>query len=101
MRRNSFALLASSLVALACSGTQAAVNTFDDLALLSNSFYAPGHTGSGNVDYVFTSGSASFKNQFTDFGFGDCGSTGWTYSNQTDTKTTGFTNQYSAYAGGG
>ena len=72
----------------------AAITTFDDLTLAPASFYLPGATT------TFQSGAARFNHDFTNFGGGCCW-TGWSYSNTTDTTTPGFTNQYSAYAGGG
>jgi hypothetical protein len=48
----------------------------------------------------FSSGGASFHNEFTDFGGGCCWQ-GFAYSQITDTTTPGFGNQYSAFAGGG
>ena len=86
------ALVAASLT----SGAQAAltVSTFEDLPLSAGSQYLPGAATS------FTSGAATFNHDFTDWGGGCCWS-GWTYSNQTDTTTPGFENQFSAYAGSG
>lgn len=86
------ALVAASLA----SGAHAAltVSTFDDLPLSANSHFFPG------TSTAFVSGAASFNHDFTDYGWGCCWS-GWTYSNQTDTTTPGFENQFSAYAGSG
>jgi hypothetical protein len=74
----------------------AAVVDFEELALSPESFYN-GADGAGG----FTSGGARFNNTFTDFGGGFTSWSGWSYSNRTDTKTPGFENQYSAFAGGG
>jgi hypothetical protein len=86
------ALVAASLA----SGAHAAltVSTFDDLPLSAGSHFFPG------TSTEFVSGAASFNHDFTDWGWGCCWS-GWTYSNQTDTTTPGFENQFSAYAGSG
>lgn len=86
------ALVAASLA----SGAHAAltVSTFDDLPLSAGSHFFPG------TSTEFVSGAASFNHDFTDYGWGCCWS-GWTYSNQTDTTTPGFENQFSAYAGSG
>ncbi|WP_286747172.1 DUF4465 domain-containing protein, partial [Aquabacterium sp. UBA2148] len=86
-------LVAASLMS---TGAHAAltISTFDDLTLSAGSQFLPGATTS------FTSGAATFSHDFTDWGGGCCWS-GWTYSNQTDTTTPGFENQFSAYAGSG
>lgn len=51
----------------------------------------------------FSSGDYSFNNQYdTTWGLSSgYWSSGWVYSNMTDSTTSGFTNQYSAKAGGG
>ncbi len=90
---------AASLVFAMIGTSHAVTSTFDDLALPAPaSHYSPGTTASGA--FPFTSGSASFNHDYTNFG-GGCCSTGWSYSNHTDTTTPGFGNQYSAYAGSG
>jgi len=53
-----------------------------------------------NASGGFTSGGGDFANEFDDFGGGCCWS-GWLYSNKTDTTTPGFTNDQSAFPGGG
>lgn len=87
------AFVASSLL-MSAAGAATVVSTFDDLLLAPNSHDEPG------VSTSFTSGAASFNHDFTDYGFGCC-SSGWTYTNETDTTTAGYTNQYSAITGGG
>jgi Domain of unknown function (DUF4465) len=89
--------LACALVSsLAIVGpTAAATATFDDLALPPSSHYFPA------ADTTINSGGASFKHDYSDFGVPDCCWTGWTYSNETDVTTAGYTNQFSAYAGSG
>jgi hypothetical protein len=52
-------------------------------------------------DSSFSSHGALFSNHFTDFGGGFTGWEGFAYSNQTDTTTAGFGNQYSAIPGHG
>ncbi len=79
--------------------TNAAVATFDDLSLASESFF------SSNTSTSFNSGGASFAYNCSVFG-GICYWDGFTYANTTDTTTPGFTdplddNQYSAITGGG
>ncbi len=93
---NTSRIAAALLAAGLASGAQAAVtvSTFDDLPLSANSHFFPGTSAQ------FTSGAASFNHDFTDYGGGCCWS-GWTYSNETDTTTPGFENQFSAYAGSG
>ncbi len=84
---------------LAASAAQAAVVTFDDLALAPESFFDP------QIDTTFTSGGATFTHGCSFFG-GACFWNGFSYSNTTDTTTPGFTdpnnsNQYSAITGSG
>lgn len=66
---------------------------FEDLQLAPNSFYN-GADGAGG----FTSEGAFFNNSYNPT---YQSWSGWSYSNTTDTTTPGFTNQYSAYTGGG
>ena len=103
MKHTLFSLIASTPLAIAAVGgtAQAATSTFDDLVLAPNSYYFPGVVGNGSAAFPFTSGSASFNHQFDDFGFAGCCVSGWSYSNQKDTTTAGFGNQYSAYSGNG
>lgn len=93
---NTSRIAAALLAACLASGAHAAVtvSTFDDLPLSANSHFFPG------ASTQFTSGAASFNHDFTDYGGGCCWS-GWTYSNETDTTTPGFENQFSAYTGSG
>ena len=92
-------LAAAAFVAIG-GAAQAATSTFDDLALPGpNTHYFPGGATSGA--FPFSSGGASFNHDYTNFGFPGCCSSGWFYSNHTDTSTPGFSNQYSAYAGSG
>ena len=93
-----------ALLALAtvwASTAHAATSTFDDLPLAPESHYDPGVVGNGSGAFPFGSGDASFNHRFDDYGFAGCCSSGWTYSNQTDTRTPGFGNHYSANTGGG
>ena len=92
------------LVSLSRHG-MAAIADFEDLPLAANSFHNgdPGGLMPGQShDGSFVSGGATFNNLFVvdpDFGFSFWN--GWAYSNQTDTTTAGFGNQYSAFPGGG
>ena len=78
----------------------AAVSTFEDLTPTTpyngpgGGAYWNGADGSGG----FISGDAWFTNQY-DSTYGSW--SGWAYSNTTDTTTPGYSNQYSAIAGGG
>ncbi len=80
-------------ITLSASVTQAAVASFDDLALAPESFFAP------DMDTSFSSGSAEFTHNWNETF--DCCWSGFTYSNTTDTTTPGFANQFSAITGGG
>ena len=72
---------------------KATVATFDDLSLAAESYWNGSDESGG-----FQSGNAYFYNNYNpDWGSWD----GWAYSNQTDTTTAGYLNQYSAYTGGG
>ena len=93
-------ILATSVVFAFSGVALAATSTFDDLVLPGpNTHYFPGGATSGALP--FSSGGASFNHDYTNFGFPGCCSTGWSYSNHTDTTTPGFGNQYSAFAGSG
>ena len=72
----------------------ASIANFDDLSLSADSYWN-GSTGTGD----FTSGSAVFNNNFTDWGGGVTSWDGWAYSNKSDTTTSGYTNQYSVITG--
>ncbi|MBH8565800.1 DUF4465 domain-containing protein [Nostoc sp. CENA67] len=66
---------------------------FEDLNLAPETYYN-GSDGAGG----FTSQGAFFNNRYSQR-FGNW--SGWSYSNTTDTTTPGYTNQFSAYTGGG
>lgn len=70
----------------------AAVSSFDDNPLAPNSHW--GGAGSGETGFI--SGDAYFLHNSGDFSWD-----GFVYSNETDTATAGYTNQYSAITGGG
>ena len=97
MLRN-FPFVFAALI-LGSGATHAANSTFDDLPLPPQSNYAPGVSDSGA--FPFTSGDATFNHQFSNWGGGYSSWSGWAYSNQTDTTTAGYGNQYSSYAGTG
>ncbi len=95
-----FSIFAASVFFVISGAAQAAISTFDDLVLPGpNTHYFPGGATSGALP--FSSGGASFNHDYTNFGFPGCCSTGWSYSNHTDTTTAGFGNQFSAFAGSG
>lgn len=79
-------------LALNAFGAQAAVADFEDISLAPNSYYFP------EASTPFTSGNATFEYNYYDYGFGSYSWDGFVYSNQLDTTTAGFENQYSAYA---
>lgn len=98
----------SLLVGLAASSRADVVAGFDDLTLAPNSANggpmpgstsAPGSWGSTVWTGSFTSQGAQFSNRFADYGSNGTSWSGFAYSNQTDTTTPGFGNQYSTYAG--
>ncbi len=95
MRRSLALIAAASGLAFGTGHAAIQVSTFDDLPLAPGSFFFPAATT------TFYSGVAGFRHEYADFGIPDCCWSGWTYSNMTDTTTPGYTNQYSAFTGGG
>jgi hypothetical protein len=93
------ALATLSLLALLPSAALAAVpvvSGFDELELPGpDGYFFPA------ADATFTSGAATFRHDYSDFGLPGCCWSGWTYSNVSDTTTAGFTNQYAAFTGSG
>ena len=100
MDRNGFAKVLMMVVCVVVAGifsaASATVASFDDLSLASESYWG----GSAESD-GFQSGGAYFYNNFVDWGGGVTSWDGWAYSNMTDTTTPGYSNQCSAYTGGG
>ena len=91
---------ASALVGLTLAPASAATTTFETVPLGSPngpSGVWNGQAGSGGL----TLDGATFNNSYTDFGGGFFSWEGFAFSDRTDTTTAGFTNQYSAYPGGG
>jgi hypothetical protein len=84
-------VLAMSILMLLAGGARADVADFDGLAMPAAGYWNGGPvTGS----HTFASGGATFSNFFDDtYGPYWCG---WAYSNQSDTTTPGYMNQYSA-----
>jgi len=92
--------MAVGLAAMAAFATYARAGNLADLENLplGANQYWNGSDGSGG----FTTGPGFFNNLYTiDPWSGWAFWGGWAYSNMTDTTTPGYTNQYSAIAGGG
>lgn len=92
--------LVTPLVAFSAmsSSASAAVVDFSDPTLAADSFY---NGGPATNSAGWSSGGATFGNDFTDFGGGFNGWNGFAYSNVNDPTTAGFGNQYAAYTGTG
>lgn len=88
-------IASAAIMGISCP-TFATLATFDDLPLAADSYWN-GSDNSGG----FSSGNTYFYNNFVDWGGGATSWDGWAYSNITDNTTSGYGNQYSAYAGGG
>jgi len=86
-------IFAGAVLLAASVGAQAAVITFDDNALAPNTFYNPG------AATTWTSGGANFDHLWN--AEYNCCWGNFTYSNQTDTTTPGFTNDRAAITGDG
>lgn len=97
MRTLVFSLL---MLGLAVSSLQAqTIATFEDLTLAHPDTFYVNYTASG-TDVGFNDGLAHFPCVY-DTSFGGFWSYGFSYSNMTDSVTSGFTNQYAAKAGAG
>jgi len=97
MERMRFSNMLAMVVCGCISGmvfpAEATVAPFDDLSLAADSYWNGSDESGG-----FQSGNAYFHNNYNpDWDSWD----GWAYSNMTDTTTSGYGNQYSAFAGGG
>ena len=83
------------------------VGDFENLTLASESYWDGSDMSGLHNNSVFTttfsSGDYSFSNSYDTTWGASSGywSSGWVYSNMTDSTTSGFTNQYSAKPGGG
>ena len=83
------------------------VGDFENLTLSSESYWDGSDMSGLHNNSVFTttfsSGDYNFSNSYDTTWGAASGywSSGWVYSNMTDSTTSGFTNQYSAKAGGG
>lgn len=89
--------LAAGIALLALSPLAGATvtSTFDEIALAADSHYYPLSSTS------FSSGAAGFNHDFVDWGGGFNSWSGWTVSNEHDTATPGYQNQFSVHAAGG
>jgi hypothetical protein len=93
LRIADFGLRICLLILLLAGVSQAALVTFDDLALAPDSYWN-GSDGAGG----FTSGGVRFANHYNaDWAFWD----GFAYSNRTDPNLSGLPAQYHVIAGGG
>ena len=100
MKKQAFfaALIAAALATASCSSKgceepeSIATITFSDLALAADSRWNGSDESGG-----FTSGIAAFSNSFTDWGGGYTSWSGFGYSNQNDTATAGYANEFSVY----
>jgi hypothetical protein len=99
LARRSLFNVRASVAALALASTAlplgAAVLDFGDLSLAASSYY---NGGPATNSAGWSSGGVSFSNTFTDFGGGYSSWAGFAYSNTSDTTSSGFGNQYSAYS---
>lgn len=108
--RLSFAALAAALPLWSAAPALGTTLGFEDLGANlpiadpdsgDPEYFYDGHSAHADGEETdFSSGLATFNNDFSDFGGGCCWS-GWAYSQTTDTTTPGFANQYSAIAGSG
>jgi hypothetical protein len=95
-------LVLTALAGVACSvATGASLADFDDLTLAPDSVWSGDYnsdgTGGTYDSTTFASGGAEFVNHSD----GDWGVwAGFAYSNEVDTTTSGYLNQYSSFAGG-
>ena len=89
-------LVSLTIVLVVAGVAGAGIANFDDLSLSANSYWN-GSDETGD----FTSGSATFNNNFTDWGGGSTSWDGWAYSNksQQNPEETGMAGQYTAKPG--
>ena len=93
LKQKHFLLLSASLITGALDTMAQRTSDFENLPLIPNSFWN-GDDKSGG----FKSGEMNFKNNYNEKYFSW---SGFAYSNMTDTKTEGYGNQYSTFAGVG
>ena len=93
LNQKHFLLLSASMIAGGFDTMAQRNSDFENLPLKSNSYWN-GDDKSGG----FKSGEIDFKNKYNETYFSW---SGFAYSNMTDTKTAGYDNQYSTFAGSG
>ncbi len=108
---NNRLIAAAFAAALASGAAGAATITFEDVSMPNEQAYAGPGGGRywagavppplGSIAASFTSGGAAFANQRTDWGGGFASWSGFAYADTVDTTTAAFSNEFSAYAGGG
>lgn len=108
---NNRLIAAAFAAALASGAAGAATITFEDASMPNEQAYAGPGGGRywagavppplGSIAASFTSGGAAFANQRTDWGGGFASWSGFAYADTVDTTTAAFSNEFSAYAGGG
>lgn len=86
-------LLFTAILFIAFSSIVKSQANFEDLSLSTDTFW-----NGSDLQNGFTTGNVYFKNYY-DTSYGSW--SGFSYSNQTDTVTAGYSNQYSASAGSG
>ena len=106
MKKINYLLIILS-IAFESLNAQMNVADFENLTLSSESYWdgsdLSGTHNNSMFTTIFSSGDYNFSNTY-DTTWGTASgywSSGWVYSNMTDSSTSGFTNQYSAKAGGG
>ena len=108
---NNRLIAAAFAAALASGAAGAATITFEDASMPNEQAYAGPGGGRywagavppplGSIAASFTSGGAAFANQRTDWGGGFASWSGFAYADTVDTTTAAFSNEFSAFAGGG
>ena len=88
--------MAVAIAAMWVSDASGDIAGFDDLPLAGESYWNGSDMSEG-----FTSGGATFNNNFADWGYGYTAWDGFAYSNITDTATPGLAGQYNAITGSG
>lgn len=92
--KKTITLIASIVLMMSVSKAQNVAH-FEDLTLATDSFYLD------SASTPFTSNQITFHHDWTYSPWGDYWSNGFSYSNMTDSVTSGFNNQYSAKAAKG
>ena len=93
--KKTITLIAAFALMFNLSKAQILIADFEDLILPTDSFYLD------SASTPFTSDQIIFNHDWTYSQWGDYWSNGFSYSNMTDSVTSGYANQYSAKAGKG